>query len=639
MRLVKAGLFICLILKLGAPQAIVYIDPPIIPQKTIGEECTLKVRIRDAVSVKGWSVGMDFNPSVLNGIGFTMEDSFLKYEGGVTHQVQQIPGTIDNAQGILTPCGSVRMDSTAFGDGSLLKIRFRIVGSGNSQLTLRNVEIMHDPFYSPPVLAINGFYGNENIYPTPSFLISTTIGNNLNSDIAYNVNQNEFLVVWTSGIYEDIHGQRISSTGALIGNNFAISSSGIARERLPAICKGGTNYLVAYEKSSLGNFIRNTNLFGRLIQSDGSVGSEFTINNAIRHQGFADIAWNGTNYLVVWQDSRMYSPTSDSFYPCIYGQLISQNGTLIGTEIFIADSVRAPYYGMQYKAYLPRVATDGTRYFVVWIREQNQVWGRLINPDGTLYPDTVPIFAPSPPGDTIYNINRVDVVWNGSNYLVIWNGSRWQSGGIFSIFGRRISVDGNVLGSVFRIVPESISTSMPRVDWEGSYHRIIFVNNQNPPSIWRQAVSSDGNLYYGPSCEADASYHQIFPALAFGNSHPLIVWSDFRNCQNYNIYGNVPEIIGTEEVRFGIPQTIKIYPNPANKMLYITNLPGYSYAEVFVYDVCGRLVYNSGRISNQNELVWDLQDMGGNAVTDGVYFIYLKHEGNFISKKIIIIRK
>uniref|UniRef100_A0A7V3RGM5 T9SS type A sorting domain-containing protein n=1 Tax=candidate division WOR-3 bacterium TaxID=2052148 RepID=A0A7V3RGM5_UNCW3 len=609
----------------GFGQTIVYIDPPRISPRTIGAECTLKVRIKDGVNVFGWNVGLSYDPNILKGINVVVEDSFLKYEDGLTHSVMQVPGTFDSVQGILSDCASTRLgsDSSKIGDGSLIKVVFKIKATGNSEIKLRNVQLMND--YNPPYngyepfISINGYYGTEDFPPTSSFLISSGAGNQIKPVIAYNNSQNEFLVVWEAGPYGDIYGQRISSNGSPIGNNFPISASGLVEERSPAICWSGQNYLVVYEKSLLGDSHRSTNLYGRLIQPNGSVGNEFLITDAPQYQGFPSIGWNGINYMVVWQDLRNYASSTGGLNR-IYGRLINPTGSPVGSD-FLIDQ----YYG----GYCPKVISNGDKYFVIWTSYNTypeNVYGRLINADGSFYSSQITI-------SQNYSAYLSDIIWNGTNFLAVWASSYYS--GDCNIFGRRISSTGELLGSEFNIVTGTGNQTSPRVDWENGKHRVIFVNENSLPSIWRQAVNPDGSLFYDPSLEVDAPYYQIFPDIEFGSANPLIVWADFRNGTYYQVYGSIPEIIGIDEKYTRALSKVAVYPNPAQSYITIVCPQNGENARVSIYNINGCFV-NSLRNTTNNTLIWDLRDINGNLVEDGIYFVVAKTRKFLYTQKIII---
>ena len=93
--------------------------------------------------------------------------------------------------------------------------------------------------------------------------------------------------------------------------------------------------------------------------------------------GSPDIAFDGTNWLVVWQDSRNGTSNTD-----IYGALISSSGAVLGPgEVPICTSP-----GRQLS---PSVSYGAGRYLVVWNDERMGSWdsyGSFVTPVGEVVP-------------------------------------------------------------------------------------------------------------------------------------------------------------------------------------------------------------------------------------------------------------
>ena len=79
------------------------------------------------------------------------------------------------------------------------------------------------------------------------------------------------------------------------------------------------------------------------------------------------VAFDGTNYLVVWTDSREGGPK-------VYGARVSPGGTVLDQDGFAISSAGGAE---------PTVAFDGTNYLVVW-RNQASIIGARVDPGGTV---------------------------------------------------------------------------------------------------------------------------------------------------------------------------------------------------------------------------------------------------------------
>lgn len=132
-----------------------------------------------------------------------------------------------------------------------------------------------------------------------------------------------FFVVWRdnrSGIQEDIFGQRLSVTGALIGFQVAISTGGGNKKPGNIIFDNDDRYLIVWDEcpdvscyqSLLGD------IKGRFIKKTGAeLEYAFDVTSARGDQSRPRVAFDGTNFLAVWQDFR-----NNTDYD-VYGQIIN----------------------------------------------------------------------------------------------------------------------------------------------------------------------------------------------------------------------------------------------------------------------------------------------------------------------------
>jgi hypothetical protein len=156
--------------------------------------------------------------------------------------------------------------------------------------------------------------------------------------------------------------------------------------------------------------------------SDGALldGTAFSIAAAPR-PGFAwpptapSVAFDGTNYLVVWSQG----PNGGNAE--VHGARVSPGGELLdgapeadGFAIATASSLGESQ---------PRVAFDGTNYFVAWnesagIGTVSSVRGARVSPAGVRLDGAVD--APGTPIATAPSSTLGDVAFDGTNTLVVW---------------------------------------------------------------------------------------------------------------------------------------------------------------------------------------------------------------------------
>jgi hypothetical protein len=251
---------------------------------------------------------------------------------------------------------------------------------------------------------------------------------------------NYLVVVRNDG---QIFGTRVSPTGTVLDGpgGFAIGQA----SGDPAIAFDGTNYLIVWnicQESTVDPF-RGHDIVGARVTPTGHVLDDpaLALFVARGEQVFPSVAFDGTNYLVVWRDTRTGSgPSADTD---IFGSRVSTAGVnLDPTGIAVST---APLFQGE-----PHLAFDGTNYLVVWVDARNDpspffldIFGTRISPAGAL------LDGPADTGGIAINTFPTTlklwprVVFNGNQYVVVW-----FVAGFFSpagIYAARLSPDGSLV--------------------------------------------------------------------------------------------------------------------------------------------------------------------------------------------------
>ncbi len=350
----------------------------------------------------------------------------------------------------------------------------------------------------------------------------------------------------------------------------------------------GTNYLVVWEDQRNGwldIYGARVNQAGDVLDPDG-----IPISTATDHQSYPAVAFDGTNYLVVWEDER-----NGYDYPDIYGTLVSQTGTVLYPDGIPISTAQEPQRG-------PSVAFDGSNYMVVWndIRRIStwDIYGARVTPSGVVLdtegicisatennqinPDlvfgmTLYLFCwveiiEIPNGyeicikgatvtrdgrvETSFNISHYNapatwysqpkVAFDGLNFLVVWAG--WLYSFPPDILGGIVTEYGNLLYGPFVICPKHNFSAggnwRPDVAFDGITYLVAWEDGRNrtgafqPYDIYGKRVSRDGVLVAPDVLICDDLADQILPTIAFGKKNYLIAWDDNR-IGNYDIYGRL----------------------------------------------------------------------------------------------------
>ena len=198
----------------------------------------------------------------------------------------------------------------------------------------------------------------------------------------------------------------------------AVKTNAIGRQNTVHVAFDGTNYMVIWSDDGSGQrAIRGTRVSPAGVVLDPSGISITTSPDPLSADG---IAFDGTNYLVVWERLLDVDETD------IYGARVSTSGAVVGAAAFpISTSAGYQFAGS--------LAFDGTNYMVVWTdgrADTFDIYGARINTSGTvLDPSGIPIstatdFQSSPA-----------VAFDGKNYLVGWSDER---GSDPDIYGARV---------------------------------------------------------------------------------------------------------------------------------------------------------------------------------------------------------
>lgn len=208
------------------------------------------------------------------------------------------------------------------------------------------------------------------------FLISNAANNQLAPTVAWNAGANRWLVAWgdqRTNTNTDIYAARVEANGTLVdANAFAISTAADQQVR-PDVASDGTDWLVAWTDRSSG-VSNSENVLGSIVTAAGAPGASFSISTAANRQESVRLAYNGTNYIAVWQDNRLSTTNVN-----VLGARISTAGVVQDANgINLANSITL-------SETRPRIARMGTDVFVVWSQSAtagsvtNDLYGRQFN--------------------------------------------------------------------------------------------------------------------------------------------------------------------------------------------------------------------------------------------------------------------
>uniref|UniRef100_A0A7C4GCR9 T9SS type A sorting domain-containing protein n=1 Tax=candidate division WOR-3 bacterium TaxID=2052148 RepID=A0A7C4GCR9_UNCW3 len=354
-----------------------------------------------------------------------------------------------------------------------------------------------------------------------------------------------YLAVWSdgrSGSESDIYGARVTPQGTVLDPQGFLVSQGVNDQESPALGFDGANYLAVWSDGRSGS---GSDIYGARVTPQGTVldPAGFAISRASGYQRSPDLRFDGTNFLVVWEDYRGGSrDTSD-----IYGARVTPQGTVLDPQGF-AISQAAGYQ------WSPALAFDGANYLVVWEdcwRSGNHdidIYGARVTPQGTVL-DPAGFVVSQASG----NQEFAALAFDGANYLAVWSDGR---SGSSDIYGARITPQGTVLDTQGFVISRAADYQWyPALAFHGANYLVVWMDSRHGSDydIYGARVRPDGAVFdEGAVVRQEGS--QWYPALAHGTGSEVFLvyqgWAGTVGGKTYNtdrIWGKLNPAPGVEE--------------------------------------------------------------------------------------------
>jgi hypothetical protein len=323
-----------------------------------------------------------------------------------------------------------------------------------------------------------------------------------------------YLVVWVDqrgGIY----GARVSPAGTVLDPEGIAVDTATSYQDNPALAFDGENFLVVWDGAPrFGYDISGARVTpsGQVLDPEGIAIS----TGGTGGKGNASVASNGSGSLVVWSDGRNDPGACD-----IYGARVTQDGVVLDTAgIAIRADAGA---GLQF---LPKVASDGNDYFVVWQDCSILYWkarGARVTRDGVVL-DTAGVYVG--PGSWSRDQMTPAVAFGDSNYLVVWI-DVWNGN---NLFGGRVTPAGAVLDTGFSVTENWGWECSPTIAFDGVNFLVAWndTNSSQPKAdVWGDRISQTGvRINRHDLLFSAITNTQTSPAIAFDGTNYLLVWED-----------------------------------------------------------------------------------------------------------------
>lgn len=315
-----------------------------------------------------------------------------------------------------------------------------------------------------------------------------------------------YVLAFADGNY--VYGARVNSTtGAVLnGSTTMLSTPDIATQ--PAIAIGGSTLFVAFRNSKLSDSNNPADVFGRRFTASTLAAidaSSVLLSRAANQQFNTAVAFNGTNYLVAWQDERNGLLTS------IYGARLNQAG-----EILDPDGIRISQAANAQKS--PAIASNGSEWFVAWQdarpgNNQDDIYGTRVGADGSVK-DILGIQIST--GTSASGLQQTPAVASdGTDYLVAWTTSS-------RIYGARVKASNGDVPDANGFPISSTTSNVPSVAYGNQDYLVVWNASNN---VHGARVSKNGQLLDATAVViAEDGVQTATPTVAFDGTNWLVAW-------------------------------------------------------------------------------------------------------------------
>jgi hypothetical protein len=431
----------------------------------------------------------------------------------------------------------------------------------------------------------------------------------------------------------NITAQLVSSSGSLIGSRISVGRTGGA----PYVAFDGTNYLMVWGDDA--NY-PNSDVYWQFINTSGNlVGAAFPIVASSNGEDCDGMAFGDTAYLVTF-----------SIDDALYGQRLSKAGNLIGGAIQISSNA------VRHSA----IAFDGTNFLVVWQcgwTPNYDVQGRFVSESGS----TTDIFTINETPSSSHN--PLSIAFDGANYLVAWNkdiGPGYPSPTVWDIYARKVSPSGTMGSPEFPITIEPDDQLHPSIAFDGANYLITWNSQTSLDTMYTR-----GRFFDTTGVPLDTAFTIFSPAgskvsfygrhiyggtqfFAFTNKTMIDTTGGGFSFGDVDIYGTfIPKYTGVagnpaDPVNVSSFKIGQNSPNPFNQSTMINyQLTKPGLVNLAVYNTAGQLVktlVNAWRQPGSYSVSWDCTGNDSHKVANGVYLARLESQGRAVTTKMVVVR-
>ncbi|MBN2365374.1 MAG: T9SS type A sorting domain-containing protein [Calditrichaeota bacterium] len=323
----------------------------------------------------------------------------------------------------------------------------------------------------------------------------------------------------------------------------------------PSVAYNGTNYLVSWEDQCRigldndaggmpddirGTFVDN---FGNIVEPNG-----YTLASGEEQGRYGYLRYHNPNCISIENDfliamEQNWLSKGGWGWPSGGSEIILNRLTTNG---IILDTINITNNSFWQFFSNTSVCFNGSQYFYVWensnIYNQSDqgIYGRRLDATGNLLDSTCIRISVK---DSVQS--SPSIAYGGPNYLAVWQDHR---NGLFEIYGTLIDQQGNILDTNgFVISSGSDSKECPEVCFDDSNYLVV----------WQEYSGNSWDIHgirvdqLGRPIDSDniiicnEPQNQKHPTLIFDGTNYIVVWEDYRNGMDSDIYYTTITVTGT----------------------------------------------------------------------------------------------
>jgi hypothetical protein len=313
----------------------------------------------------------------------------------------------------------------------------------------------------------------------------------------------------------DIYAARLDADGVLLDPAPILVSQEGRNQTRPKVAWNGTNWLVVWERQRPEWYFFDDVVAARISPAGVVLDPEpiplwLDCNNGCSAASAPSVASNGADWLVVWQS---YNP--NTFIPTLEGVRVDGDGAVLDPVPVVLQQHTVAAFGPRQ----PRLAWAQNEYLLAW-NEAAPAEIRFKRFTADLTPlDVNPVHVSSDTGDG----GGVRVATDDASFVIVTP----------SYKAYRINHAGQVLdpAGIGFATGFGWQPSGPDVAWDGFEWIVAFSSNPDPQTttdadLYMLRINSQGSIVQGPTRTLDPAGYDYMPATAsLGDGRTQLVWA------------------------------------------------------------------------------------------------------------------